>query len=98
MLVADVITTSLSFLAGSHHEADVHQGTVLLGGGTYEQGVAVDFAVQEVGLLLVDLLDGLYAAHALDPLEGLVHDEDVEHGRGVEHGELVNVGLVLYVP
>ena len=83
------------FLAGSHYKAHVHQGAVLLGGGAGEQGVAVNFVVQQLGLFLVDFLDGFYAAHALDPLEGFVHHIDGEHRRSIEHGEFVNVGLVV---
>ena len=83
------------FLAGSHHEAHVHQGAVFLGGRAHKEAVAVDFVIQEFRLLLVDFLDGFHAADALEPFEGLVHHVDGEHGRGVEHGEFVDMGLVV---
>ena len=83
------------FVAGGHHEADVHQGTVFLHRGAHEERVAVDFVIEELRLLLVDLVDGLDAADALEPLQGLVHHVDGEHGRGVEHREFVDVGAVV---
>ena len=83
------------FLARSHHEADVHDGAVLLGGGAGKEAVAVDLGIEGLGLPDVDGVDGAHAADALEPLQGLVHHEDGHDGRGVEHRELVDVGAVV---
>ena len=84
-----------SLVSGSHHEADVHYGTVFLLGGADEQRVAVDLSIKRSGLLLIDSVDGVDAADALEPLQGLVHHEDAEHRRGVEHRFLVEVHAVV---
>ena len=65
-----------SLIARSHHEAYVHERTVFLGSCSHEERVAVDLIIEDGSLLLVHLVDSLYTAHFLDPLESLVHHED----------------------
>ena len=79
----------LVLVAGSHDEAVVHDGAVLLLGGADEHAVAVDLVVEQVGLLDVDFVHLGEAADFLDPLEGFVHHEDVDHRGGVEHGDVL---------
>ena len=78
-------------VARGHHPAVVHDGAVsLVGDSAHEHAVAVDFLIQEVGFLHVDLVHfGDTTDGVLEPGEGFVHHEDGEHGRSVEHGDVL---------
>ena len=79
-----------------HHEADVHAAAVLLvGHGGTEELVALDLAVEQVGLLDGATLHLLDAALSLDPLEVLQSAVDGHCGRCVEHRAVLHVGAVV---
>ena len=78
-------------IALCHHEAYVHERTILDSCSTLEERVAVDLGVKKRCLLLVHLVHYLDTAELLEPLEGLVHHEDREYRRCVEHRSSVDV-------
>ena len=69
----------------SHHEAEVHQRTVLFLGCTYEHLVAVDLTIDDLSTLLGQLVHSHQTTLGLDPTQVLEGAVDGHHRRCVEH-------------
>ena len=72
-------------IAFCHHEAYIHDRTVLNCCCTLEERVAVDFCIKKRSLFLIYLIYCLYSTDALEPFQCLVHHIDREYRRCVEH-------------
>ena len=84
------------FILVVHHEADVHAAAVLLvGHGGTEELVALDLAVEQVGLLDGATLHLLDAALSLDPLEVLQCAVDGHYWRCIKHTALLHMCAVV---
>ena len=78
--------------AFSHNPAVVHNRTVFLLGSTAEHTVAVNLLIEHSALLEVDLVHIFNAADGvLNPLQGLVHNEDGAYRRSVEHRDVLSL-------
>ena len=84
------------FVTFGHDKADIHVTAIgRIGDGAAEEGIAIDFAVEEFGTLTGATLHFGYPTPGFDPTEGLQTGENGHNGRRVEHAAFVNVRAIV---
>ncbi len=84
------------FVTFGHYKAYIHKGTVFFAGNsTFEQGIGVDFFVQQGCLLFIHLMYDFDAAEFFVPEQGLQGCVNGHHRRSIEHGFIFDMGFIV---